>query len=62
MRPLTLCRERLDRIQRILSVNAGDLTVREFAPSFSVGEWEIDQATALGWLKIETRKPSTGLP
>lgn len=62
MRPLTLCRERLERILRILSRNAGALPVREFARSFSVWEWEIDQAAALGWLTIEIRKPRTGRP
>lgn len=62
MRSSILCRERLDRIQRILSRNAGALTVREFARSFSVWEWEIEQAAALGWIKIETHKPRTGRP
>ena len=62
MRPLILCRERLNRILSILDRNAGALTVREFARTFSVWEWEIEQAAALGWLKIETRKPRTGRP
>jgi len=62
MRPLTLCRERLERIQRILSRSAGALTVRDFARSFSVWPWELEQAAAIGWIKIETRKPRTGRP
>ena len=62
MHALILCRERLDRIQHLLARNAGALTVRDFARSFSVWEWEIEQASALGWLKIETRKPRTGRP
>ena len=62
MSALILCRERLDRIQRILERKAGVLSVREFARSFSVWEWEIEQAAALGWLKIETHKPRTGRP
>lgn len=62
MRPSILCRERLDRIQRILARNAGALTVREFARTFSVWEWEIEQAAALGFIKIETHKPRTGRP
>jgi len=62
MRHLTLCRERLDRIQRILSRNADALTIRAFARSYSVWEWEIEQAAALGWIKIETHKPRTGRP
>lgn len=46
MRPLTLCRERLDRSKRILHLNAGSLPVREFARSFSVWEWKIEEAAA----------------
>jgi hypothetical protein len=59
---MTLCRERLERIQRILNKNAGAVTVREFARSFGVWEWELEQAAALGWIQIETRKPRTGRP
>jgi hypothetical protein len=60
MHSLILCRQRLDRIQRILSRNAGALTVRDFARTFSVWEWEVEQAAALGWVKIETRKLASG--
>ena len=62
MRSSILCRERLDRIQQILARNTGALPVREFARTFSVWEWEVEQAAALGWVKIETRKPRTGRP
>lgn len=62
MRAMILCRQRLERIRRILSRNAGALTVREFARSFSVWKWEVEQAAALGWIKIETHKPRTGRP
>lgn len=62
MHPLKLCRERLARIQRVLNKNGGALTVRDFARSFGVWEWEIEQAAALGWIQIETRKPRTGRP
>lgn len=62
MRSSTLCRERLNRIQSILARNAGALTVREFARTYSVLEWEIEQAAALGWIKIETHRPRTGRP
>lgn len=58
----SLCRERLARIQRVLNKNAGTLTVREFARSYGVWEWEIEQAAALGWIQIETKKPRTGRP
>ncbi len=59
---MRLCRERLARIQHILNKNAGVVTVRDFARSFSVWEWELEQAAALGWIQIETRKPNTGRP
>jgi hypothetical protein len=62
MRSSILCRERLDRIQRILARNAGALTVRTLSRSYHVQPWEIEQAAALGWLEIITRKPHTGRP
>lgn len=62
MRSSILCRERLDRIQRILERNEGALTVRKFARTFSVWEWEIAQAAGLGFVNIETCKPRTGRP
>jgi hypothetical protein len=57
-----ICRERLARIQRVLNKNAGVLTVRTLARSYHVQPWEIEQAAALGWIQIETRKPHTGRP
>ena len=62
MRSFILCRERLDRIQLILERNTGSLAVREFARTFSVWKWEIEQAAELGFIKIETHKPRTGRP
>ena len=59
---LTLSRERLERIQRILNRVGGSLPLRNFSRTFSVWEWEIEQAAALGWIQIETRKPPTGRP
>lgn len=57
-----LCLERLARIQRVLNQNAGVLTFRDFARSYHVHEWEIEQAAALGWIQIEVKKPRTGRP
>jgi hypothetical protein len=57
-----LCCERLERIQRILEKNAGALTVRAFARTYSVWEWEVEQAAELGWIKIEMNRPRTGRP
>ena len=59
---LKLCLERLTRIQHVLNENAGSLTVRDFARTFSVWEWELEQAATLGWIHIEIRKPHTGRP
>ena len=59
---MKLCRERLTRIQHVLNKKGGALSVRDFARSFSVGEWEIEEAAALGWIQIETKKPHTGRP
>lgn len=62
MRSLTLCRERLARIERVLNKNAGALTIREFDRSFGVWEWELEQAAALGRIQIETHQPHRGRP
>lgn len=62
MRPLTLCRERLNRIHAILSRYPLGLSVREFARTFSVWAWELEQADELGFVQIVTRKPRTGRP
>ena len=59
---MLLCRERLARIQHFLNKNGGELTVRDFARTFSVWECELEQAAELGWIQIETRKPHTGRP
>ena len=62
LRPLKLCRERLGRILHILDKHNGLLPVWEFSRTFSVWEWEVQQAAELGWVRIETRKPRTGRP
>jgi hypothetical protein len=55
MRPLILCRERLDRILSILDRRGGELPVREFLRTFSVYEFEVTQAADLGWIAIDQR-------
>lgn len=57
-----ICRERLARIQRVLSQNSGQLPARTLTRSYHVQPWEIQEAAALGWLEIVTRKPPTGRP
>ncbi|RYD31839.1 MAG: hypothetical protein EOP86_17040 [Verrucomicrobiaceae bacterium] len=63
MRSSQLCRERLGRIQTILSrANGHPVSVRDFLRTFRVLEWELDQAATLGWVEITVRKPKTGRP
>lgn len=62
MRSLILCRERLNRIHTILARHPAGLSVREFARTFSVYAWEVEQAAELGFVQIVTRKPPTGRP
>lgn len=57
-----LCRERLFRIQRVLKDHGGALSARTLTRSYHVCPWEIEEAAALGWLEIITRKPRTGRP
>lgn len=62
MHSLTLCRERLSRILNLLDRNAGVLSIGDFLRSFTVFDWELEQAAALGWVEIVTTKPATGRP
>jgi hypothetical protein len=62
MRPLILCRERLDRIQRVLKRLGGKASMRDLWRSYAIREWEIEQAAELGWLTITIRKPRVGRP
>ena len=62
MRPLTLCRERLDRIRRVLERCGGTATMRDLWRSHTIYDWEVEQAAELGWLTITTRKPRVGRP
>lgn len=62
MTTLILSRERLNRINAILARHPEGVTVREFTRTFSVRNWELEQAAELGFVKIEARKPRTGRP
>lgn len=59
---MILCAERLARIQRVLNLNGGEVASRTLTRSYHIWPWEIEQAAALGWLEIITRKPHTGRP
>lgn len=62
MRPLILCRERLERILSILGRRGGALSMRDFFRTFAVFDWEIEQAESLGWVTITMKKPPSGRP
>lgn len=62
MRPLILCRERWERIERVLAQLGGTATLRELERSFAIRPWEVRASAALGWLDIATRRPRTGRP
>jgi hypothetical protein len=60
---LRLCRERLERIQRILEQAGGEpVSLRQFTRQFNVCKWEVEQAAEMGWVEITIRKPATGRP
>lgn len=62
MKPLILCRERLDRIRRVLERCGGISTMRNLWRTQTIYDWEIEQAAELGWVTIYTRNPRVGRP
>ena len=60
MRPSILCRERLLRIQRVLNRAGGKMCLRNLTRSFAIWPWEVEQAAALGWLKVYVQACSGG--
>ena len=62
MKPLILCRERLDRIRRVLKHRGGIATMRDLGRSHTIYDWEIEQAAELGWVTINIRKSRVGRP
>lgn len=62
MRPLILCRERLERLLSVLDQQGGSETLRQLVRRFAFFNWEVTQAADLGWLEIEIRKPRVGRP
>jgi hypothetical protein len=57
-----LCRERLNRILSVLDRQGGSEALRQLERYFSIWRWEVNEAAALGWIEITTRKPRTGRP
>lgn len=62
MRPLILCRERLNRLLDVLDRSGRSATVRDLWRSYRIYGWEIEQAAELGWVKIVTHHPPVGRP
>lgn len=58
----TLYRERLTQILVILRIKGGSVSVRDFARSYGVSKWEIEQARDMGFVILQLRKPRTGRP
>lgn len=57
MRPLILCRERLNRLLEILDRNGGSASVRDLSRSCRVYAWEIEQAAEFGWVWLQLPLP-----
>jgi len=62
MRPLLLCRERLERILTVLARKGPAVSVRDFMRTYGVFAWELREAEAMGWIATETHKPRVGRP
>jgi hypothetical protein len=57
-----LPRESLDRLLLILEREGGAETRRQLSRLYSFQSWEIEEAEAMGFVRIEMRKPKTGRP
>lgn len=62
MRPLKLTRQRLRRLLQIIDLAGGKITKRDLFRSYSLFDWEAEQAQALGWITISMNKPRVGRP
>jgi hypothetical protein len=62
MKSLILCRERLERLLKVLDRRDGTASIRDLRRTFGIYEWEVTQAEELGWLLIYDHKPWTGRP
>ncbi len=60
MRPLLLCRERLNRLLSVLERTDGVCSVRDLFRSYGIRDWEVQQAANAGWVSICERKPPVG--
>lgn len=62
MRSLILCRERLQRMLKILDRNNKGISVRALYRDFRIEWWEVEQAEKLGWVSVSVHKPARGRP
>lgn len=62
MRPLILCRERLNRLLSVLDREGGTCTLRQLLRIYTIFDWEVKQAEESGWVRIFTQKPAVGRP
>ena len=62
MRKFILCRERLERIQTVLTRLGGSASLRNLWRGHTIHGTEVEQAAEAGFLTIETMKPATGRP
>lgn len=57
-----LCRERLNRLLRILEGGHDGISVRDLQRTYRFEWWELEQAEKLGWVCTSVRMPRTGRP
>lgn len=62
MSPFRLCRERLNRLLRILEDGHDGISVRDLQRTYRFEWWELEQAEELGWVSTSVRKPQIGRP
>ena len=55
-----LCRERLNRLLRVLRKLEGVATIRDLQRTHGIWQWEVGQAEELGWLRVTMRKNARG--
>ena len=62
MRTMNLCRERLNRLLRLLEGKNDGISIRDLYRNFRIEWWEVEQAEKLGWVSISVHKPPRGRP
>jgi len=60
MMELRLCRERLERLLKVLRSLGGSATVRDLQRTHRVWWWEVEEAAKLNWISISIRRGQRG--